>query len=133
MQDAGFSAEEYETAAAVFRAYGVDPRGMSRDELRLARRAIARISHPDHGGGDGQMTEVNVAFDTLVRLADLVEEGPREGAARSRKQTQEQAARSSHNSPSRNKSNGPYTPPPTSRINENPTARPAAWMGSGGR
>jgi len=37
------------------------------DEVRVARRRLARGAHPDHGGDEARMREINHAFDQAVR------------------------------------------------------------------
>ena len=37
------------------------------DEVRAARRRLARTAHPDAGGDEGRMREINQAFDQAVR------------------------------------------------------------------
>lgn len=48
-----------------FEVLGVS-RTASLDEVRAARRLLARSAHPDHGGTAQRMTEINVAFDAVV-------------------------------------------------------------------
>jgi hypothetical protein len=49
-----------------FRVFGLD-RNASLNELRAARRSLARSAHPDHGGDVAAMQRINVAFDAAVR------------------------------------------------------------------
>lgn len=51
-----------------FALLGLD-RSASVDELRAARRRLARELHPDHGGDAARMQQVNAAFDAA--LAEL--------------------------------------------------------------
>lgn len=48
-----------------FEVLGVS-RSASLEEVRAARRLLARVAHPDHGGTSARMTEINVAFDAVV-------------------------------------------------------------------
>jgi hypothetical protein len=41
--------------------------GASLDDVRAARRRLAKELHPDHGGDEVRMQEVNRAFDAAVR------------------------------------------------------------------
>lgn len=55
-------------AVKVFHIHGVDPRGMDKGALRKARARIALKGkvHPDRGGSDEAMQELNDATDTLI-------------------------------------------------------------------
>jgi hypothetical protein len=37
------------------------------EEVRVARRRLARAAHPDHGGDEARMREINQAFDQAVK------------------------------------------------------------------
>jgi hypothetical protein len=62
-----------------FEVLGV-PRSASLEEVRAARRQLARAAHPDHGGTAQRMTEINVAFDAVVghltRRRPIIDEAP---------------------------------------------------------
>ncbi|MFO1148346.1 MAG: hypothetical protein U1E62_08215 [Alsobacter sp.] len=114
--------EEYRLAVDVFRTFGVDPVGMTIEELRHARRVIARHSHPDLGGDMRAMTNVNVAYDTLTRransyAADEVVEDPSPPPAREPERPARTAA---------------YSPPKTSRSDRASGPRGPAWAQAGG-
>jgi hypothetical protein len=53
-------------ASDPFAVLGVSP-DATLDEVRLARRRLARGAHPDHGGDEARMREINLAFDQAVR------------------------------------------------------------------
>ena len=52
-------------ASDPFAVLGVNP-DATLDEVRAARRRLAAQFHPDHGGDDTRMGEINVAFDAVV-------------------------------------------------------------------
>lgn len=43
------------------------PPNSTLDEVRAARRALAKAAHPDLGGNPARMTAINEAFDAAVR------------------------------------------------------------------
>jgi hypothetical protein len=53
-------------ASDPFAVLGVSP-DATLDEVRIARRRLARAAHPDHGGDESRMREINLAFDQAVR------------------------------------------------------------------
>ena len=53
-------------ASDPFAVLGVSP-DATLDEVRVARRRLARGAHPDHGGDEARMREINLAFDQAVR------------------------------------------------------------------
>ncbi|HEU5439164.1 MAG TPA: hypothetical protein VFU88_07720 [Ktedonobacterales bacterium] len=59
--------------AAAYRALDLAP-GASVDEVRAARRRLARRHHPDTGGEHARMAAVNAAADTI--FAWLAEQAP---------------------------------------------------------
>jgi hypothetical protein len=61
-----------------FEVLGVS-RSASVEEVRAARRLLARAAHPDHGGTAQRMTEINVAFDAVI--GHLTRRRPIEGEA----------------------------------------------------
>jgi hypothetical protein len=50
-----------------FAVLGLPP-DASLDDVRAARRRLAKDLHPDHGGDQARMQEVNRAFDQAVKL-----------------------------------------------------------------
>ena len=48
-----------------FAVLGVGP-DASPDEVRAARRRLAAEFHPDHGGDNARMGEINAAFDLVI-------------------------------------------------------------------
>jgi hypothetical protein len=49
-----------------FAVLGVGP-DATLEEVRVARRRLARRAHPDHGGDEARMQEINLAFDQAVK------------------------------------------------------------------
>ncbi|MDQ1423813.1 MAG: hypothetical protein QOD72_1311 [Acidimicrobiaceae bacterium] len=49
-----------------FAVLGVRP-DATLEEVRVARRRLARGAHPDHGGDEARMREINEAFDQAVK------------------------------------------------------------------
>jgi hypothetical protein len=49
-----------------FAVLGVSP-DATLEEVRVARRRLARAAHPDHGGDEARMREINHAFDQAVK------------------------------------------------------------------
>jgi hypothetical protein len=49
-----------------FAVLGVSP-DATLEEVRVARRRLARRAHPDHGGDEARMREINLAFDQAVK------------------------------------------------------------------
>jgi hypothetical protein len=49
-----------------FAVLGVGPNA-TLDEVRAARRRLARHVHPDHGGDETRMREINLAFEQAVK------------------------------------------------------------------
>jgi hypothetical protein len=49
-----------------FAVLGVSP-DATLEEVRVARRRLARAAHPDHGGDEARMREINQAFDQVVK------------------------------------------------------------------
>ena len=55
--------------------------GASADEIRTARRELARVHHPDAGGDAAVMQQVNAAAAQALRLLDAAGETAAEVAA----------------------------------------------------
>src|SRR5579863_3031480 len=55
-------------AIAIFSKYGVDPRGMDDQALKIARRQLMMTNHADRGGANGAAQEINAAYDVLSQL-----------------------------------------------------------------
>lgn len=49
-----------------FAVLGLAP-GASLEQVRAARRRLAKEAHPDHGGDEARMREINAAFDAAVK------------------------------------------------------------------
>lgn len=49
-----------------FAVLGVSP-DATLEEVRVARRRLAHRAHPDHGGDEARMREINLAFDQAVK------------------------------------------------------------------
>jgi hypothetical protein len=126
------SAGEYEWAVAVFRAHGVEAGNLTVDELRRARRQIAMMAHPDHGGSGADMSEVNAAHDLLKRHA-LVRRDPN-GASASSASSSRPAPASRPTGQARAPERR-YTPAPSRREDPGPKANGPEWAkaGAGGR
>jgi hypothetical protein len=61
-------------AAGFLAQYGYNTSAMTPDDLKAARRALARKLHPDRGGTDVPMQIANAAIDTLLK-SDEAEQG----------------------------------------------------------
>lgn len=61
-------------AAGFLAQYGYNTSSMTPEELKAARRALARRLHPDRGGGTEPMQFANAAIDTLLKGDDEYEE-----------------------------------------------------------
>lgn len=53
-------------ATEIFRDHGVDPSQMDRNSLKTMRGKLAMKLHPDRGGNEDDMKNVNAAYDVLV-------------------------------------------------------------------
>ena len=108
-------------AIQLFRAFGVNPTGLSKEELRHAWREIARVCHPDHGGDATQMTELNVAYQVLTKVLHLRVKAEPEPVAEAGR---EQPSPTPEAKPSR------YTPPPPPKDGDRRGAG-EDWLSSG--
>src|SRR4051812_34337617 len=62
-------------AFQVFSLYGVDAPSLTPDRLKAEYRRIAKMLHPDHGGNEAAMQQLNAAYDCLRTIpADEADE-----------------------------------------------------------
>ena len=71
----GRAARRSETLARARRLLGVDA-GAGRDEIVAAHRRLTHEAHPDKGGSDAAMQEVNAARDLLLGELPGSRDGP---------------------------------------------------------
>lgn len=55
--------------------------GATAEEIRAARRRLAKAHHPDHGGDAGEMQAINEAADAALQSLDDEEIAPRRSTA----------------------------------------------------
>ncbi len=74
------------------------------EDVRVARRRLARAAHPDHGGDEARMREINQAFDqavrTILRPLAPAPATPRTSAAPAPRPTRQRVVFVQHDSPS---------------------------------
>jgi hypothetical protein len=58
-----------------FQVLGLDETA-TKDDLRQARRRLARLCHPDLGGDPESMTAINAAFDSALAIVHAAAEAP---------------------------------------------------------